>query len=195
MSWPSPENAARATGAPAPSRSEQRMQHKITRKQYNSKLCFVCGLKNGSGLKASFFETEKGELVATFTPGEEHQSYPGRLHGGLASAILDETIGRAVMVGNDREVWGITVELSLNYRKPIPLGVELKAVGRIAEENNRFFEGTGEIILPGGEVAVTARGKYMKAPLERIADFDPVVNEWEVVPGEDDPETIELPDR
>lgn len=171
------------------------MKHKVSRKQYNSKLCFVCGLKNHSGLHASFFETEGGELVATFVAQEEHQSYPGRLHGGIASAILDETIGRAVLVGAEQEVWGITIELNLSYKKPIPLGAELKVVGRITEQNSRFFEGTGEILLPGGEVAVTARGRYLKAPLGKIADFDPVLNEWRVVHREDDPESIELPDR
>lgn len=170
------------------------MRHKITRKQYNSKLCFVCGLRNGSGLKASFYETERGELIAIFTPGEEHQSYPGRLHGGIASTILDETIGRSILVGNEKEIWGLTLELNLTYKKPIPLGVELKVVGRITEQNSRFFHGTGEIILPGGEIAVTARGKYLKAPLEKIADFDREENEWAVVPDEGDPESIELPD-
>jgi uncharacterized protein (TIGR00369 family) len=169
------------------------MRHKITKKQYNSKLCFVCGLKNGSGLKASFYETEQGELIATLVPGVEHQSYPGRLHGGIASAILDETIGRAILIGNEKEVWGITIELNLSYRKPIPLGVELKVIGRIVNQSSRFFEGTGEIVLPGGEVAVTARGKYLKAPLDKIADFDPVLNEWGVVHADDDPEVIEIP--
>jgi len=169
------------------------MRHTITRKQYNSKLCFICGLKNNSGLKASFYETENGELIATFTPTIEHQSYPGRLHGGLASAILDEAIGRAIMVGNDKEIWGLTIELNLSYKKPIPLGVELKVLARITEENSRFFHGTGEIILAGGEVAVTAKGKYMKAPLEKIADFDPVINEWAVVEDANDPESIEIP--
>lgn len=169
------------------------MRHKVIRKQYNSKLCFICGLKNNSGLKASFYETENGELVATFTPTIEHQSYPGRLHGGLASAILDETIGRAIMVGNDREVWGLTIELNVTYKKPIPLGVELKVVARINEENSRFFHGTGEILLPSGEAAVIARGKYLKAPLEKIADFDPVVNEWAVIENGSDPESIEIP--
>lgn len=168
------------------------MRYKVVRKQYNSKFCFVCGLKNDSGLKASFYETESGELIATFTPRLEHQSYPGRLHGGLASAILDEAIGRAVMVGNDKEIWAITVELNLTYKKPIPLGVELKVVARITEENSRFFHGTGEIMLPGGETAVLARGKYLKAPLEKIADFDPVVNEWAVVHNAGDPESIEI---
>ena len=169
------------------------MRHKIVRKQYNSKLCFVCGLKNEFGLNASFYETEGGELIATFVPKLEHQSYPGRLHGGVASAILDEAIGRAVMVGNDKEIWGLTVELSLTYKKPIPLGVELKVVARITEENSRFFHGTGEILLPGGEAAVLGRGKYLKAPLEKIADFDPAVNEWAVVPQERDPECIDIP--
>jgi len=169
------------------------MRHKITRKQYNSKLCFICGLKNDSGLKASFYETENGEIIATFIPTLEHQSYPGRLHGGLASAILDETIGRAIMVGNDREIWGVTVELNVIYKKPIPLGVELRVLGRITEENSRFFHGTGEILLPDGETAVIARGKYLKATLDKIADFDPAVNEWAVVANENDPESIDIP--
>lgn len=169
------------------------MQHRVTRKQYNSKLCFVCGLGNDSGLNASFYETEGGELIALFVPRTEHQSYPGRLHGGLASTILDETIGRAILVGKEQEVWGLTVELNLSYKKPIPLGVELKVVARITEENSRFFHGTGEIVLPNGEIAVSGRGKYLKAPLEKIADFDPAVNDWTVVPNDDDPAVIEIP--
>ena len=48
------------------------MLHKITGKQHNSKQCFICGLKNNSGLKASFFETEENELISTFMPTEEH---------------------------------------------------------------------------------------------------------------------------
>jgi acyl-coenzyme A thioesterase PaaI-like protein len=168
------------------------MQHKITGKQYNSKLCFICGLKNSSGLQASFYETENNELIATFMPSAEHQSYPGRLHGGIASAILDEIIGRAIMIGRKDEIWGLTVELNLEYKKPIPLDREVRVISRITEENNRFFKGTGEIVLANGDIAVTAHGRYMEAPLAKIADFDPVINEWLVVAKEDDPEYIEL---
>jgi len=94
------------------------MKRKVTKKQHNSKMCFVCGLKNAAGLKASFYETDDHALVATFTPGEIHQSYPGRLHGGIASTILDETIGRAVMIGSNKEVWGVTLELTVEYKSP-----------------------------------------------------------------------------
>jgi len=164
------------------------MKRKVVKKQHNSKMCFVCGLKNVAGLKASFYETDDGVLVATFTPGAVHQSYPGRLHGGIAATILDETIGRAIMIGSEAEVWGVTLELTTKYKKPIPLGVELRVTGRITEQNSRFFYGSGEILLPDGTVAVHARGRYMKVPMEKIAEFDEAEFGWGVVPGEGDPD-------
>jgi len=168
------------------------MIHKIVGKQHNSKLCFVCGLKNKFGIKAHFYITENKELIALFTPLEEHQSYPGRMHGGIASAILDETIGRAILNHHEEEIWGVTIELNVKFKKPIPLNEELKVIGRITSENNRFFEGTGEIILPNGDVAVTASGRYLKVPLEKITEFDKEENEWRIVELETDPKEIEI---
>ena len=168
------------------------MSRKVTAKQHNSRMCFVCGLKNPAGLKASFYEVENNQLVALFTPCEEHQGYPGRLHGGLAATILDETIGRAMNIQND-EVWGVTVEFNARYKKPVPLDTELRVVGRITNENRRLFEGTGEILLPDGTVAVEGRGKYIKLPLDEIADFDYEEQEWKAILDEGDPEEIELP--
>ncbi len=167
------------------------MPQKVIAKQHNSKMCFVCGLQNSFGLKASFFEVEGEQLVALFTPCEQHQGYPDRLHGGLAATILDETIGRAINI-NQNEIWGVTVEFKVRYRKPVPLEQELKAVGRITSQNRRFFEGTGEILLPNGEVAVEGYGKYIKLPLEEIADFDYEEQDWKAVPDENDPAEIEL---
>ena len=129
------------------------MPQKVTAKQHNSKMCFVCGLQNPAGLKASFFEVEGDQLVALFTPCEKHQGYPGRLHGGLAATILDETIGRAMNI-DQNGIWGVTVEFNVRYKKPVPLDTELRVVGRITNENRRLFEGTGEILLPDGQVAV-----------------------------------------
>ncbi len=167
------------------------MIQKVRKKHQNSKLCFVCGLKNDFGIKAGFYEMENNELLATFTPCEKHQSYPGRLHGGIASAILDETIGRAIMIEHG-EVWGVTVELQVKFKRSVPYDEELKVVGRITSQNRRFFEGTGELILPNGEIAVTAWGKYIKLPIDKIADFDHQEQEWKVVEMENDPEEIEI---
>ena len=167
------------------------MGHQVIAKQHSSKMCFVCGTKNRFGLHASFYEVEGNQLVALFTPCEEHQGYPDRMHGGLAATILDETIGRALMITNE-EAWGVTAEFSVRYKKPVPLGQELRVVGRITRNTRRIFEGTGEILLPDGEIAVEGTGKYIKLPLDEIADFDYDEQEWKAVPDEDDPKVIEL---
>lgn len=169
------------------------MQHRVVKKQPNSKMCLACGLKNAYGLKAAFYELDNHELLALFTPNQEHQGYPGRLHGGIAMGILDETIGRAIMIHHDEEVWGVTVEFSARLKKGIPLGVELRIVGRITSESSRLFKGTGEILLPDGTVAATGAGTYIKLPLARIADFDAEAQEWRVVPSDRDPHSVLLP--
>lgn len=167
------------------------MKYKVTKKQQNSRMCLVCGLKNDYGLKASFYELENGELVAVFKTLDGHQSYPGRLHGGVAGAVLDETIGRAIMV-NQENIWGVTVELNVKYKKPIPLDEELRAVGRITKDSSRLFEGSGEILLANGEVAATAYGKYLKMPIEKIANFNEDHEEWNIISSDDDPKEIEI---
>ncbi|GAB4256613.1 MAG: PaaI family thioesterase [Thermoleophilia bacterium] len=132
-------------------------------------MCVVCGRENPFGLKGRFFELEGGELLGVFHTLPEHQSYPGRLHGGIAAALLDETIGRAVNLG-DRSSWGVTVDLSVRFRRPVPIDWEIRALGRITKETERLFTGTGEIVLDDGAVAVEATGKYLRLPIERIAE-------------------------
>jgi acyl-coenzyme A thioesterase PaaI-like protein len=165
---------------------------RIIAKQPNSKMCFVCGLENRFGLRSRFFELETGELLGLFRPADEHQGYPGRLHGGLAATILDETIGRCIMISQSDSIWGVTVEFSMRLRKPIPLDQEVRVVGRVLKDGKRIFEGSGEILLPGGIVAVEARGKYLKMDISKIADFDVDEQQWRVRSSDDDPVSIEL---
>jgi len=167
------------------------MRYRVKAKQENTKMCLVCGLKNPFGLRSSFFELDNDELLAVFKPMEEHQSYPGRLHGGISTAILDETIGRAIMIKH-QYLWGVTIEFTTRYRKPVDLTEEIRVIGRITKVANRYFEGTGEILQKDGSVAVEGRGKYLKLPLEKIADFDFEEQEWKVVPADDDPEEVEI---
>jgi uncharacterized protein (TIGR00369 family) len=168
------------------------MRQKVTRKQPNSKMCLVCGLKNNFGLKAHFYELENKELVAVFKPLEEHQGYPGRLHGGIISAILDETIGRAILMNYNEDVWFVTVEFKVRFKKPVPLDEEIKVRARVTKETSRTYEGTGEIILNNGEIVAEGYGKYLNLRLEKIADFDYEEQEWKVVPAEKDPKEIDV---
>ncbi len=160
------------------------MNYKVTNSQNVSKNCLVCGVDNDFGLKTRFYETEENELIAVFTPLDQHQSYPNVMHGGISATILDEVIGRAIMMTTDSSTFGVTVELNVRYKKPVPLGVELKAISRITKDRGRIFEGTGELYLPNGDVAVEAEGKYMKRRLDQITTDDFTENEWFATEGD-----------
>jgi acyl-coenzyme A thioesterase PaaI-like protein len=156
-------------------------------------MCFVCGEKNDFGLHAKFYETSANELVALINPSDQHQGYPGRMHGGIAATILDETIARSICNGKDEQIWGVTLEFKTKFRKPVPLGQELKIVGRVTNEGSRSFEGSGEIILQNGEIAVSAVGKYLKMNIEKIANEVGINDDWFFAESPDDPSEIEIP--
>lgn len=158
---------------------------KKIKKQPNARDCFVCGVRNTLGLKARFYENDENELEAYFTPTDNHQGYPERLHGGVAASILDEVIGRAIQI-NAPDIWGVTTDLKIKYRKPLPLGSELKVVGRITNDTRMMFEGTGEILTPDGDVAISAHGTYMKIHVKDITEVDlsQESEHWRVYPDE-----------
>jgi acyl-coenzyme A thioesterase PaaI-like protein len=168
------------------------MKRKVTAKQQNSRLCIVCGLKNPAGLQAAFYELDSGEVMSIFTAREDLHSYPGRMHGGISAAILDETIGRAILTRSQGEIWGVTVEFTTRFRKNVPTTGTVRVIGRITKEGSRIFEGTGELLLEDGSVAVEGRGRYIKMPRESIGDFDGDTWEWKVVPSANDPKDVEV---
>ena len=158
-------------------------------KQPNSYHCFICGRRNDAGVRVDFYDTVSDdgnpEVLATFTGRSMHQGYPGRMHGGVATGILDEVIGRAINAGRpagEDTIWGVAVELNVRFHRPVPLDAELSARGRITRERRRIFEGTGEIYLPDGSPAVTAAGRYMRLELDAISDIDPEQLGWRVYP-------------
>ena len=144
------------------------MKYKVINKQYTSRHCFVCGEQNKYGVRARYYELENGEVVGIFKSPMEHSGYPGRMHGGIASAILDEAIGRVILI-SEPNTFAVTLELSVQFKKPVPVCTELKVIGRLTSINGRVFKGTGEILLENGEVAVTGSAKYLKMPLGKIA--------------------------
>lgn len=141
---------------------------KVLRKQNNSKMCLVCGVNNSSGLKAPFYEMEDHTVVSLFQFSENHQSYPERTHGGMVSSMLDEIIGRAIWI-DEPVTWGVTMELNVKYRKPVPYNKPLKAIGRIIKNTNRGFIGTGEIYDMEGNLLAEGKAMYFKMPLNRIS--------------------------
>jgi uncharacterized protein (TIGR00369 family) len=151
-------------------------------KQPNSRYCFLCGVQNPIGLKLTFYDDEDNRVQARFTPGEEHQGYPGVMHGGITCALLDETIGRTLV---RQDIWAMTVDLQVRFLKPVPVGQPLTVIGEIVRLRSRTMEGKGEIRLADGSVAASAQARYIRLTDEQTGAFRQELGFWEVLP--DDP--------
>ena len=148
------------------------MELKILNKQNNSRMCLVCGFKNDLSLKAEFYELEDKSLCALVKFKDVHQGYPARVHGGILAAILDETIGRAMMPYTGEEKWGVTISLTTKYKQPVPINEEIRIIGKITSDNGRVYEGEGYILLNDDKIAATAKGTYLCMGLDKIAEMD-----------------------
>lgn len=166
------------------------MKYKVLNKQTVSRNCFICGENNVAGLKMYFYEIDTDEVVGFFKGSEIHCSYPDRMHGGVISAILDETIGRAIMIRNP-ELLGFTTQLSVKFRKPVPIGIELICVGRVTNDTSRIFMGSGEILNEQGEVLASAQGTYFKVDTEKLSS-GPNADIMYLSDKSDNKETIEI---
>jgi acyl-coenzyme A thioesterase PaaI-like protein len=149
----------------------------VMEKQPNSRMCFVCGIDNPIGLRLAFYTDEQGRCIAHFQPRPEHQGFPGSLHGGIASTLLDEVMGRVLIDG-----WAVTGRLDLRYRQPVPLDQELTVVAWLTRERRRAYEAAGEVRLPDGTVLVEATGLYFRIPDEVVDQARSELDFWEVIP-------------
>jgi acyl-CoA thioesterase FadM len=96
------------------------------------------------------------------------------------------------MIRTKGEVWGVTVDFSIRLKQPVPLGKEIRVIGRITRDSKRVFEGSGEILLSDNSLAVTGQGKYLKMDIEKITDFDADAEQWAVIREPNDPTRVDL---
>ena len=153
------------------------MEIKINNIQNNSNMCMVCGLDNPFGLHAHFYEGEGNIIIGVCKAQDVHQSYPNRMHGGMIAALLDETVGRAVQIDKP-DVWAVTGDLKVKYRKPTPLDKTLFCVGKITRENEKFFIAKGIIEDEDGVLVAEGEATYFIAPIQVIAQGGLSHAEW-----------------
>ena len=151
---------------------------KNVQRQPNSRYCFLCGVQNPIGLKLAFYMTSEDQVIARFVPQDAHQGYPGVMHGGIACALLDETIGRTLI---RHDIWAMTVDLNVRFHKPVPLNEPLTVVGEIVRLRTRMMEGQGEIRLADNSLAVSAQGRYIHLPEEKVDAFKDELGFWEIL--------------
>ena len=125
--------------------------------------CYACGDLNPIGLHLHFRE-DNGWWVADFVALKEHQGYPGYVHGGIVSTLLDEAMGWATYGNN---VWALTGKLELRLRGIVPTGEHLKVRGRIDRDRGRTLDVVAELQDADGKLLAEARGVLFRATGEQ----------------------------
>lgn len=131
----------------------------------------MCGLDNEYGVRAPFYNMEDGSVMTLFRYRMQHQSYPGRVHGGLITAMLDEMGLRALWAKElSEETFGVTFSLETKYRKPVPYDQDLIGKGIIVKNSLRFFVTEASIMDTKGNVLANGTVKYIRLDVNEIAE-------------------------
>lgn len=86
------------------------------------------------------------DVVATVSFGKAFEGAPGRVHGGMVSAVFDDVTGYVLAyVGKP----GFTARLTVTYRAPVPIETDIEFRARLREESGRKLTVDGEATLDG----------------------------------------------
>ncbi len=121
--------------------------------------CFVCGEKNQAGLQAKFYY-DGHKAISEVIALDKFEGYHGIYHGGIISTILDEVMIKAILA---EDIYVVTAELTVRYKKPVNTGDELKFTGWKVNNRGRIYFAEGEVSNQLGIICASASGKYIEA--------------------------------
>ncbi|WJV63609.1 PaaI family thioesterase [Pectobacteriaceae bacterium CE70] len=126
--------------------------------------CIACGepAEGQLALGLVFREMANGAVTTDFLVTPEHQGYPGLLHGGLISTLLDATMTNCLF---SRGIHALTVELLVRFSTPIPVGSYLSITSWVLSQRKNIFRLESTICFRG-ELKHLARAtaKFMAVP-------------------------------
>ena len=122
--------------------------------------CFACGTLNEHSL-GLVLHVEPDRAWVETTLDHHSQGWDDIAHGGIVATILDEVMAWS-LAGADN--WGVTARMSVTYRRPVPLGIPIRADGWITAQRRRVMDTAARLVdaRDGTELA-TATGVYVAA--------------------------------
>ncbi len=110
-----------------------------------------------------FYDNGNDEVWAEHMIPDDYQGYPGVVHGGVQSAILDEIIGRVSLIENVHHFM-VAARMDVRFRKPVPTNTLLRFEARREHISGGRGKAAGKILLPDGSVGTEAWLLLMDLP-------------------------------
>ena len=120
--------------------------------------CVVCGPKNESGLRVEFATSEDGSVQTHFNCDAIYEGFPGMLHGGVISSLLDGAMTNCLFAHGHT---GITGELKVRFRYPVATG-QGSLVRAWIEESSPPFHVLKAELVQDQQVKARATGKFVE---------------------------------
>jgi acyl-coenzyme A thioesterase PaaI-like protein len=98
--------------------------------------------------------------MATFQCDETLEGYPGFLHGGVISSILDGAMGHCIFA---RGRAAVTAEMMIRFRHPVVIHQEATVSARIERSSYPLYLLEAQIVQ-ADQVKATATGKFLDQP-------------------------------
>ena len=131
--------------------------HKLEPKDGNG--CFGCGGSNPCGMKLSFdLDWDEQRTRGSFIIGPEFAGGAGFVHGGIIAVVLDETMGKLSRLAGEQAV---TAELSIRYRRPVPVDQAILVEGWQEEVSGRSRFRVAEMKDLQGHVLARGKGRFV----------------------------------
>ncbi len=150
-------------------------------RQPSSRTCFVCGRENPLGLKAQWVsDRAAGEVRARVEIPEHFNGYPGTVHGGILSALLDEAVVRTALLDGGFDDLLVTAKLEVAFRRPTPTRTPVTVAARITRRAGTRVFARAEIRLEDGTATARAEAVLARPPLDVAAAWEAERPFWRV---------------
>lgn len=153
----------------------------MTVRQPSSRSCFICGRENPLGLKARWVSDRKAKEVRSQLVIPEHfNGYPGVVHGGIITALLDEAMARSVLIDGGFDDLLVTAKLEVVFRRPTPTDTPVTAIARLVRRIGNRAIAEAELRLADGTITARAEATMAKPPPEVAAGWEKERPHWKV---------------
>ena len=126
--------------------------------------CIVCGFQNPLGLNLDFKRAPDGSVTALWRSTWCHQGYKGVLHGGIIATLLDGAMTHCLFQNGIR---GVTCDLNIRFRKPIPCGDEILIYSRLLSTRKSLYRLESGILM---RQELMAEGQARFMTISSLAD-------------------------
>ena len=106
------------------------------------------------GIEFTAIDGERGAIEVRFEAKPEFLNPAGHVQGGFLAAMLDDTMGPALVATLDAGEFAPTVNLNVQFHRPAKVGA-LKGIGRVVMRGKEICQLSGEL-LQDDKIVATA---------------------------------------